>query len=1393
MAMTQKSINLPINGSALLQFFAAAFRSDDVDSSSDEEDEQPSDRSVKTHREQSHSHQNQKPDIAIKTDSLSEELKDTNQAPSPERPSDPSPITKTPHEGSNNNENQKGTASGFSFGSIHDKNAVAQKLQKAFGYSKDETLVGEYSCWMARSVLLPGYMYLTTNHICFYANLPSSHDVIQKEGFFEKKSKNTKKFSRFWFILKNDVLSYYSDQSEIYYPIKTIDLKNALSAEPSPTNELAFNVYMTSSRRYKFRTDSELARSDWVKAIQKSIFHAKMNEENVKISIPLANVLEIEMNSTSFADTIRLSIKDGDGEDDEFFFAYFDDTPKTAATLKSQVDQYRLASKERDHLLSEDHLKFLDTTTIKADDSSRKSLATEPPQGPLASSVSGIQSHESSTSQGAVAGASWFNPLKYLRPLDVTSNSPTTEGQRNASPTFRAATEADCVKEKEICKATSETDEAPSTSSLRGAAAWLTDRIQEISATAATTINANSVEIEDSNQEEAFRKDFSLPEGEALGEIFPGYLLRVLPLSGRIYLSDNYICFKSTVYGSSTRVIVPLADVEHVDRHHGTRFYFHGLALLTKTDEEIFFEFSSLNTCKRVLNALKERITPEAQKRRKEHRVQAFKDSPSVELDDPMESRVMDSLNLGEDSVSGEPMSLASHPGFKPSRPLRITCLTIGSRGDVQPYIAFCKRLMEDGHSCRIATHGEYKEWIESHGIKFGHVGGDPGELIELCVENGMFTVSFIREGLRKFRGWLDDLMMTAWEACQDTDVLIESPSAIVGIHIAEALNIPYFRAFPFPWTRTRAFPHPFAVPERNLGRGYNYMSYTMVEQVFWKGISGQVNRWRKRTLKIEPTSLEKMEAHRVPFLYSWSPSLVSAPMDWHSWVHVTGYWFLDNPELDWTPPEGLEEFLEGDPDNKPVYIGFGSMVVSDPESMTKTIVDAVVESGVRAIVSKGWSDKLSTQEDGAMKVVQKTGAGEKKVYPSSVYMLKSAPHDWLFPRVAGVVHHGGAGTTAAGLRAGIPTVIKPFFGDQHFWAQRIEDAGVGVWCHDLTVKKLSSALKTITTNEKMIKKAQAIGEKIRAEDGVGTAIQYFYHDLAIAKQHLERIKKPRKESIAAVKDVVAAEEEEGATNGWLSTLSTKSQSRPTSATMDTSTSSDKDRPGTTGPDSDELSIASASATVGTDETIRPGSVQGLPHSNSASIHDDDLERKGSNRGQLADHLKSSATEPGPDRATELMKDNEKSAEGIAAQLEAMQPPHKTPPQFTLHGKILGEKDEGNRGAVESKDKAETTEEGDKEEDKHRHNRNGSQADIDGESHGESGDDGSSNSSKSDSDGQTKTNKEESAKKKKSKAHRVLGSLKMKAKKVKAHFKPATSTENTDTVVVPMKGSDAQR
>ncbi|KAK2873307.1 Sterol 3-beta-glucosyltransferase [Arthroderma sp. PD_2] len=448
--------------------------------------------------------------------------------------------------------------------------------------------------------------------------------------------------------------------------------------------------------------------------------------------------------------------------------------------------------------------------------------------------------------------------------------------------------------------------------------------------------------------------------------------------------------------------------------------------------------------------------------------------------------------NLSQDNA---PMRFddnsASIINFKPAEPLRITCLTIGSRGDVQPYISLCKGLLEEGHKPLIATHKEFEFWIRSHGIDFAPVAGDPAELMRICVEHGMFTYTFMVEARSKFRGWIDDLLITSWKACQNSDVLIESPSAMGGIHIAEALGIPYFRAFTMPWTKTAAYPHAFAVTERNIGGTYNKITYTLFDMLFWKAISGQVNRWRKTLLGLQPTSLDKMQPNKVPFLYNFSPSVVPPPVDYPEWVRVTGYWFL-NEGSDFVPPDDLVAFIDKARADKKklVYIGFGSIVVRDPVNLTKTVIDAVLKVGVRCILSKGWSDRLGDPENTKTEIE----------LPPEIHQITSAPHDWLFSQVDAVMHHGGAGTTGASLRAGIPTVIRPFFGDQFFFGSRVRDLGVGVSMKKLDVEDFISALWEATNSQRMIIKAKQLGQRIRQEDGVGKAIQSVYRDLEYAK-----------------------------------------------------------------------------------------------------------------------------------------------------------------------------------------------------------------------------------------------------------------------------------------------------
>ena len=291
---------------------------------------------------------------------------------------------------------------------------------------------------------------------------------------------------------------------------------------------------------------------------------------------------------------------------------------------------------------------------------------------------------------------------------------------------------------------------------------------------------------------------------------------------------------------------------------------------------------------------------------------------------------------------------------------------------------------------------------------------------------------------------------------------------------MAEALRVPYFRSFPMPMTRTRSFPHPFATPNNPKGRLYNDMTYVLFDHAVWRAIAARTNSFRQTTLGLPPTSYEKLEVWKIPYLYSFSPSIVPSPLDWLDWIHCTGYWFLDNPQTGWTPDPELKAFIEAQDTRPIVYIGFGSIIVSDPLEITRVIIESVLLSNVRAIVSRGWS---SRHKQGTVN----EEADMLSRHPGTIMSVQSVPHDWLFPKIRAVIHHGGAGTTAAGLRAGRPTIIKPFFADQFFWGERVEEMGIGRCIKNLTVDNLSAALRVVSTDENMLKVANRVGQKIRA------------------------------------------------------------------------------------------------------------------------------------------------------------------------------------------------------------------------------------------------------------------------------------------------------------------------
>ncbi|KZP00758.1 glycosyltransferase family 1 protein [Calocera viscosa TUFC12733] len=1064
---------------------------------------------------------------------------------------------------------------------------LAQKLRDVFGLDDIEEVLAEMPCWLLRSILLQGYMYLTNAHLCFFAHLPTDEDQVLKSGTLSKRGSRTKRWNKYWFILKNDVLSWYQSSADPYFPHGNLDLRYAVTCEP--VGERGFRI-RTNQRNVNLMADSVPSREEWVKAVRKVMFRAQNTGESVKIAIPFSLIVDVDKNTwMDFTETIEVKVFDRDDKDDNYsldsyFFAYFHDLDRALDQIQDILGQHRRSASDP----SSRRGVVQDTTStgVVSSIGSPDRPAQADPRSTSFRLTSLLRPFSSHTPPPLGLPARTESAPEHIQDIEIVgsppprltaSPSPLQDDSRTLRPGF-------------FRPSTSSPDMTPQTSSMPESSAshiyppswspspgqhqqtlqtqqdqagkgwsvphWLrgSSRLFTPGQTGSDTVSmpqsmilsdhasdddddragSNTMgfslldgtdvpHLFDNTVAQKFHSTFALDEKEALIGYLPGSLLRVLPIYGRVYISVNYFCFRSTQPLTKTRMIIPIRDIISVEKQRAFSLRYHGLAVVIKGHEELFLEFSSAerrDACIKLLDSQMDVI------RQKELTgptlpTQSQKDSESLEELEPTSPALeLEIPHLDAGPESAPPVMFTSTSStfltFKPQEPLRFTFLTIGSRGDVQPYIALGKGLLADGHHVKIATHAEFKSWIEGHGIEHAYVGGDPAELMRICVENGMFTFSFMKEGLQKFRGWIDDLLKTSWEACQGSDVLVESPSAMAGIHIAEALGIPYFRAFTMPWSRTRAYPHAFAVPDHKMGGSYNYITYVMFDQVFWRAISGQINRWRRHTLSIDSTNLDKLEQHKVPFLYNFSPTVVPPPLDWYEWIRVTGYWFLDDPDNSqakkWEPPKDLVRFIDSAraDGRKLVYIGFGSIVVSDPDAMTQCVVQAIEHSGVRAILSKGWSDRLSSKKD--PKAVEK----EHALLPSTIYPISSIPHDWLFARIDAACHHGGAGTTGASLRAGIPTIIKPFFGDQFFWADRVEALGIGSSVRKLTVDSLTEALRNATTDERQISRAKLVGQKIRSERGVANAIEALYRDMEYARSLVKRHRAEGEEHLRA-------------------------------------------------------------------------------------------------------------------------------------------------------------------------------------------------------------------------------------------------------------------------------------
>ena len=417
--------------------------------------------------------------------------------------------------------------------------------------------------------------------------------------------------------------------------------------------------------------------------------------------------------------------------------------------------------------------------------------------------------------------------------------------------------------------------------------------------------------------------------------------------------------------------------------------------------------------------------------------------------------------------------------------PLNILIITLGSRGDVQPYVALAVGLKAAGHQVTFCTSALFESFITERGLNYRYMNNGFIELMRsdvgrTAVEDLAGVMGGIKTTLKLFQRVKPVLRKTltdSWKAAQSVapDLMILGSKGAMAEPIAEKLGIPLLMAMPMPQMVPTAEIPSVGFPQLNIGGGYNRFTYKVVS-FFMSIYDRMLNDFRQNVLGLRKKigsvgMMHRADGRPIPQLHCFSRHIVARPNDWPDYAYVTGYWFLGREE-GWQPPADLKAFI--DEADAPVYIGFGSIAGKNAKRLSGVVLDALKQAKVRGILATGW------------------GGLEAHKLPESLFQIEDAPHDCLFPRMAVVVHHGGAGTTAAGLRAGCPTVICPFFGDQPFWGRRVYELGVGVKPiaqKKITVKKLADAIQEALRSQPMRSKAQALGAKIRAEDGIANAI----------------------------------------------------------------------------------------------------------------------------------------------------------------------------------------------------------------------------------------------------------------------------------------------------------------
>ena len=406
---------------------------------------------------------------------------------------------------------------------------------------------------------------------------------------------------------------------------------------------------------------------------------------------------------------------------------------------------------------------------------------------------------------------------------------------------------------------------------------------------------------------------------------------------------------------------------------------------------------------------------------------------------------------------------------------MKITILTYGSRGDVQPFLPLSVRLMESGHVVKVAAPSRFKSLIEEYKIEFVPLAGDPQELSRRMNDAGHNFVKLMHELTNHAIEIGADVWRQTVEAGRDADLIIHTFAHAIGAHtLAREMGIPDIHIQGFPmFTPTGDYPN-VTFPDWRW-RGLNRLTHTLSAKIMWAvarfGFEQVRRRARLPKQKLYWPFGDDPVRPRTPILCAWSPGVIPASKDWPSRVHVTGYYFFRS-DLSYQPPARLLSFLqEGD---APVCVTFGSMVNRDRGHIDRLIRESLRQTGNRGVILSGWS-------------------GIREALSRDVCYLEEVSHDWLLPHCKAVIHHGGAGTTAAGLRAGIPNIVVPFMADQPFWGRRVYSIGAGpkpILVKNLTVENLTKSIAN-AEDELIRKQANAISQQLLGEDGTGEAVRW--------------------------------------------------------------------------------------------------------------------------------------------------------------------------------------------------------------------------------------------------------------------------------------------------------------